>query len=82
MVCQFELRIKKIAFFLIKRVESVGTNKHQSALTIKRLQNRNKSFMEIRQQEALCKDNVQKTLDFLYKKLILIASQHFKCFQR
>jgi hypothetical protein len=34
MVCQFELRIKKIAFFLIKRVESVGTNKHQSALTI------------------------------------------------
>lgn len=44
--------------------------------------NRNKSFMEIRQQETLCKDNVQKTLDFLYKKLILIASQHLKCFQR
>lgn len=51
-------------------------------IIIKRLQNRNKSFMEIRQQEALCKDNVQKTLDFLYKKLILIASQHLKCFQR
>jgi len=38
--------------------------------------------MEIRQQETLCKDNVQKTLHFLYKKLILIASQHLKCFQR
>jgi hypothetical protein len=51
-------------------------------IIIKRLQNRNQSFMEIRQQEALCKDNVQKTLDFLYKKLILITSQHLKCSQR
>lgn len=51
-------------------------------IIIKRLQNRNKSFMEIRQQETLCKDNVEITLDFLYSNLMIIASQHLNCFQR